>query len=456
MTKIRTLITIAIMLLCGFAAMPSMAEELDAPILTDFQQIDPEDGTFSFKAIYPQDAIQAAQEYARQANTEKPIRIVAEIKIDDYDWQSCRVHDAGDLEEYKVFDSEIARKLQEHGNVQLRIKIIDNNEKYPETDWSKILAITAKGPEMPDEEEVGEDLEVDEVIESTTGQKTAPKAKRKRKAKITPVASVPEEKTENKSVCPLGQEICCRKFLGASLCTWQITIALIFLILVIIYRKLAMVVLFAIVIAVIFLIAKNTKTADDNKVKTDTVAEAAPSDNSAVPAKRTRRSSVSGHADDPYSYRTGALQQFQDEEGNPRQTVFNLKGLVLEGNSAEGGNAVKEFNTRNIFSSFHLNENIRIYADADYSGPSEAVRIIIAPHRTAAEWLKMSPEQLADAGHPTNGGERVEFFSPQPENSNFVAERHISSDYGKPGNYDIVFTYNDNPAYFVVIEMQAE
>ena len=125
----------------------------DVPVLTDFQQIDPFDGTFSFSAQYPKEAIEAARQYEEQGNSDKPIRIVAEIKIDDYEWQSCHVNSAELLEEHKVFDSEIAKKLNTEGTVLLRIKIIDNKEQFPETDWSNKLSIQAKGKDYKGKEE---------------------------------------------------------------------------------------------------------------------------------------------------------------------------------------------------------------------------------------------------------------------------------------------------------------
>ena len=196
--------------LTAFAAAQDKSEQQnfapgDVPVLTDFQQIDPVEGTFSFSAQYPKEAIAAAQQYETQGSSDKPIRIVAEIKIDDYEWQSCRVHSAELLEGYKVFDSEIARKLVTEGTVLLRIKIIDNKEQFPETDWSNKLSIQAKGEKY--EGKIDKDAFSKENPKQYNNNKNDKHAGYK--------SDKDKDKQEGvKSACLLKKEICCKEFLG--------------------------------------------------------------------------------------------------------------------------------------------------------------------------------------------------------------------------------------------------
>ena len=259
LNKMKKIILSITFLLAGIISLPSLieAQQLDVPHITNFQQISPQDGTFSFSATYPKDALSAAQEYNTKGNSDNPIRIVAEIKIDDYEWQSCRVHSADILEENKTFDSEIARKLQSEGTVQLRIKIIDNKEQFPETDWSNILAINATGPEDDGEEysENGESAE-----ESATGEDSGKKAKKVSKDKRTANSS-----KKSAQSCLLNNENCCKQIFGLSICIWQGIAALIFIILLIVYRKIAMFALLIVILAVSFILLRNGGKLENKK-----------------------------------------------------------------------------------------------------------------------------------------------------------------------------------------------
>ena len=243
-----------------------------------------------------------------------------------------------------------------------------------------------------------------------------------------------------------------------SLCVWQAIVALIFLILAYIYRQ---IVLYALLIIVLFLIFLTLK---DKGSKSEPVNNTAYTSDSDKDQKQTRNSAKNGL--DPYSYRNGALQAFIDNNGQPRQTEFVINGLILTGNR-HGQNKYaqdnspdnlidKGFKTRNLFSSFWLNEYISIYIDTEYSGPVEDVKIIAAPHQVAKVWEKMSPEELLQAGQTENGGFIMEYHQPQTDNHNFIGEQYVSLDHGKAGKYDILFIYKDKPAYFVVIDMTLE
>ena len=415
----------------------------DVPVLTDFQQISPTEGTFSFSAQYPKEAIEAAKQYENQGSSDKPIRIVAEIKIDDYEWQSCRVHSAELLEENKVFDSEIARKLVTEGTVMLRIKIIDNKEQFPETDWSDKLKIKAKGEKYEEKKD-------DSNFSKENSNKHPRQHYKSNEDK--------DKKDRTKLLCPLNKAICCKEFLGVSLCVWQAIVALIFLILVIVYRKIVTLVLLIIVLSVIFFMLRDKKPVSSTANHVNYESRA---DKDYKESEKASQNSL-----DPYSYRNGALQAFIDESGQPRQTEFVIKGLILAGNRhgqneyTQDNNAenliAKGFKTRSLFSSFWLNEYIEIYMDTDYSGPAEDVKIIAAPHQAAGAWEKMSPDELLQAGQSENGGFVMEYQQPQADNHNFIGENFVSLDYGKPGKYDILFIYKNKPAYFVVINMALE
>ncbi len=167
-----------------------------------------------------------------------------------------------------------------------------------------------------------------------------------------------------------------------------------------------------------------------------------------------------------YNYTDGVLTQIVDEEGNPKQTVFVIDGLILVGNrhSYEGlelGNesaieklAAKGYKKTGINSSFYLNEYIEFYLDTAYEGSNKAIEIIVAPHRPVEEFEKMSLPELNEFAYE-NGGFALAYQKPDEENYKYLGEGYVNMDFPE-GKYDILFTFEGKLAYFVEVTLTKE
>ena len=138
-----------------------------------------------------------------------------------------------------------------------------------------------------------------------------------------------------------------------------------------------------------------------------------------------------------YDYKDGVLTQIVDEDGKPKQTDFVIDGIILVGNrhSYYGmddttgviENFVKQgYKKEGINSSFYLNEYIGFYVDTKYKGSESDVKILVTPHKSVEEYEKMTSSQL------TTLAEDVHMDYPE-------------------GQYDILFTYKGEIAYFINI-----
>ena len=154
----------------------------------------------------------------------------------------------------------------------------------------------------------------------------------------------------------------------------------------------------------------------------------------------------------------GVLYAFTDEEGNPKQTALTVNGVILAGNQ-HGYNdlsntelimpqlVARGYKTEGINSSFYLNEYIEVYADTVYSGPDEAVKIVLAPQKAADEYEKMSFDELAEFAL-SNGGAVIDWQTPDEENYKYIGEGYVNADF-PAGAYDLIFTCNGEPAYYI-------
>ncbi len=167
-----------------------------------------------------------------------------------------------------------------------------------------------------------------------------------------------------------------------------------------------------------------------------------------------------------YNYFDGNLTQIVDEEGNPKQNDFVIDGIILVGNrhSYEGipteGEGLLEALSKNgypkegINKDFYLNEYIQFYLDTQYSGENSDVKIIVTPHKTVEELEQMSLPELEEFA-VNNGGFVLDYNTPDAENHKYVGEGYVNMDYPE-GEYDILFTYKGNLAYFININETKE
>ena len=162
-----------------------------------------------------------------------------------------------------------------------------------------------------------------------------------------------------------------------------------------------------------------------------------------------------------YDYKDGVLTAILDEEGNPLQTDFVINGLILVGNrhSYAGLEAGVEgvvqklveqgYKKEGLNSSFYLNEYIEFYIDTAYTGSNDDVKIMVVPHKTVEEYLKLSLSQLEELAS-NNGGFVMDYQTPDTENYKYVGNGYVNMDYPE-GKYDILFTYKGKLAYFINI-----
>lgn len=162
-----------------------------------------------------------------------------------------------------------------------------------------------------------------------------------------------------------------------------------------------------------------------------------------------------------YDYKDGVLTQILDEEGNPKQTDFVIDGLILVGNrhsyaglEAESESVIEKlaqqgYKTKDINSSFYLNEYIEFYIDTKYEGADSDVKILVTPHKSVEDLEKMSFSELEELAND-NGGFILDYKTPEADNYKYVGNGYVNMDYPE-GKYDILFTYKGKLAYFLSI-----
>lgn len=167
-----------------------------------------------------------------------------------------------------------------------------------------------------------------------------------------------------------------------------------------------------------------------------------------------------------YNYKDGVLTTIVDEEGNPKQTDFVIDGIIIVGNHHEyrDENAtesvietlVKEgYKKKGLNKDFYLDEWIELYIDTKYDKKASDVKIMITPHKTVEELEKMSLSQLEDLANE-NGGNVIEYQTPDTDNFKYVGNGLIVTQDYKEGKYDILFTYKGKLAYFINVNLTKE
>ncbi len=166
-----------------------------------------------------------------------------------------------------------------------------------------------------------------------------------------------------------------------------------------------------------------------------------------------------------YNYTNGVLTAILDDEGKPVQTDFVIDGLILVGNrhsydSLEAGaegimtKLVEQgYKKDGLNSSFYLNEWIEFYIDTKYEGNNDDIKILITPHKTVEEYLKMSYSELETLA--SEKGTIIEYKTPDAENYKYVNNGYVNMDYPE-GKYDILFIYKAKLAYYINIDLTKE
>ena len=161
----------------------------------------------------------------------------------------------------------------------------------------------------------------------------------------------------------------------------------------------------------------------------------------------------------------GVLITAVDKKGKPIQNDFMIDGLILVGNRhsydglEEGSEEViaklakNGYQTENIQSSFYLNEYIQFYVSASYEGDENDVRILVVPHHDIEKLQKMSHSDLEVLA--SEKGFVMNYVTPDPDNYFYVNEGYVSLDYPE-GKYDVLFTYQNKIAYYIVINETKE
>ena len=163
------------------------------------------------------------------------------------------------------------------------------------------------------------------------------------------------------------------------------------------------------------------------------------------PASETVTEQISQQTATEDNYTLGTLVTVNGD------TEFVLKGLRLDGNRSAGENNGKDFATEGIRSGFWLDERISFYLDTDYSdADSEDVKVICLPHRAFTEYEKTSFEDI------TENAAFVETFYGMEEPDYACFDPYVFSEDFTEGDYDILFTFKGEIAYYVVINLTSE
>ena len=181
--------------------------------------------------------------------------------------------------------------------------------------------------------------------------------------------------------------------------------------------------------------------------------------------KNNKQSETNKKNDVEDTVKEGVLTQFVDENNNPVQTDFIINGILLVGkhhsyfdtndeyvilnNYASAG-----YKKEDINSSFYLDELIDLYIDTNYEGDESAVKIVIAPHQPIHSLKNQSGSEIIDFAME-RGGAIINYQKPNEWNYKYVGSGSISSEY-RSGIYDIIFIYQDAPAYYINISLTKE
>ncbi len=154
--------------------------------------------------------------------------------------------------------------------------------------------------------------------------------------------------------------------------------------------------------------------------------------------------------DGKYEYEKGVLYKVKDS------SEFVIKGVMLVGDEREELGYMDEYakngyKTKNLKSSFKLGEWINVYLDTEFSTDLDIARVYITPHKPLEEHLKLSIEDL-NSNALEAGGYYFIINTPDERNFNFAGNGYVAKD-SKAGAYDILFVYNGEIVYYIVIDV---
>ena len=196
--------------------------------------------------------------------------------------------------------------------------------------------------------------------------------------------------------------------------------------------KKALAILLSCILAISFAACSKKESSESTDVQTESTQQISNSETTAQPSN-----------DDNYTL--GSLVTVNGE------TPFILNGLRLDGNRSASENNGKDYATEGIRSGFFLDERIAFYLDTDYSNEdSEDVKVICVPHRPFAEYEELNYEEL------TEQAAFIETFYGQEDTDISCFDPYVFSEDFGDGDYDVLFTYQGDIAYYTVINLTPE
>ena len=178
----------------------------------------------------------------------------------------------------------------------------------------------------------------------------------------------------------------------------------------------------------------------------------------ALPLRYEALSPMVTYAAEPYEGQTVDAQQRVPSSGTVyalnSATPFTLTGLRLDGGISQEGNG-RQLALKGIRDSFQIGEPIRFYIDGSNAREGEEnllankLMIYCLPHRDSKDYLIMSADNIASSAafsdkykEAAYGGFNFENSVMNDESGSFPA-----------GAYDIVFCYENTPAYYIIINI---
>lgn len=152
-----------------------------------------------------------------------------------------------------------------------------------------------------------------------------------------------------------------------------------------------------------------------------------------------------------FDYTKGVLHTVKNEP------EFVIKGLFLIGKEREDYDyleSLKEegYKKDGLKTSFDKEEWINIYLDTEYSSEYTQAKAFIVPHKTMEEYQKYKLNELESIAMES-GGYFFTIYGPDDRNFNFVGNGYVSKD-AEAGLYDILFVYNEEIVYYIVIDVK--
>ena len=196
--KKRSIKVLLAFLLLGLMILPSNIKAMvmrvvEAPTIIEMKQDEINPKIIRFKLVYPETQKNVLEHY-REGNINDPLELEAEININKTGWFPCNEIDNPKKLSEDNFFTWTSNVEFKNSYVEFRVRIKDNVGDYLTSIWSNEYAVNTEiiVPDVAKDEEVPTEWKPVETTGVTLEEKT----------------------------CLFNSDLCCKAFIGISLCIW--------------------------------------------------------------------------------------------------------------------------------------------------------------------------------------------------------------------------------------------